>query len=53
MNKAEILQLNVIPEGQAAWLNYDQYLELKRLFEAVPLPAAEETPDNLQYINLL
>lgn len=52
MNKAEVLQLNVIPEGKEAWLSYDQYLELKRLFEAVPLPATEGTTDNLRYIDL-
>ncbi|MCB0174930.1 MAG: hypothetical protein KDJ97_30755 [Anaerolineae bacterium] len=52
MNKSELLQLNVIPEGKAAWLSYEQYLELKRLFEAVPLPSAEETTDNLAYLAL-
>ncbi|MCB0211613.1 MAG: hypothetical protein KDJ52_19910 [Anaerolineae bacterium] len=52
MNKAEILQLNVIPEGKAAWLSYEQYLELKRLFGAVPLPSAEETTDNFDYMAL-
>lgn len=52
MNKAEVLQLNVIPEGRAAWLSYEQHLELKRLFEAVPLPVAEETTCNLAYLGL-
>ncbi len=52
MNKAEILQLNVIPEGKAAWLNYEQHLELKQLFETVPLPSTEETTDDLAYLTL-
>jgi len=42
MNKDEILRLNVIPEGQAAWLSYDQYQALKRLFEGVKLPASDK-----------
>ena len=52
MNKADILQLIVIPDGQEAWLSYDHYLELKRLFEAAPLPSTEETIDNRLYIDL-
>jgi hypothetical protein len=52
MNKAEILELNVIPEGQEAWLSYDHFLELKRLFEAVPLPTTEETTADLPYVDL-
>jgi len=35
MNTDTLLQLNVVPEGKEAWLSYDQYFELKRLFEAV------------------
>jgi len=35
MNTDTFLQLNVVPEGKKAWLSYDQYQELKRLFEAV------------------
>lgn len=35
MNAETLLQLNVVPEGKTAWLSYDQYQELKRLFEAV------------------
>lgn len=31
----DILQLNVVPEGKEAWLSYDQYLELKSLFDQV------------------
>lgn len=42
MNKAEILQLNVIPDGKLAWLSYDHHLELKRLFESVALPGSNE-----------
>lgn len=52
MNKTELLQLNVIPEGKEAWLNYDHYLELKRLFEALPVPTTKETTTDLQYLNL-
>jgi hypothetical protein len=43
MNKQELLQRNVVPDGQAAWLTYTQYLELKRLFEAAPLPSDKTT----------
>ena len=35
MNADTLLQLNVVPEGEEARLTYDQYQELKRLFEAV------------------
>jgi len=35
MNAETILQLNVAPEGEEAWLSYDQFLELKQLFEQV------------------
>jgi hypothetical protein len=35
MNVETILQLNVVPEGKEAWLSYDQYLELNRLFDRV------------------
>lgn len=30
-----LLQLNVVPEGKTAWLTFDQFQELKNLFEAV------------------
>ena len=52
MNKTELLQLNVIPEGQAAWLSYDQFLRLKHLFETLPLPTSQESTDDLRYIDL-
>jgi hypothetical protein len=52
MNKADILQLNAIPDGQEAWLSYDHYLELKRLFEAVPLPSTGQTTADRPYIDL-
>lgn len=52
MNKTELLQLNVIPEGKAAWLSYEQYLRLKQLFEAVSLPSLEDTADDLAYLAL-
>ncbi len=51
MNKEEILQLNVLPEGQAAWLNYDQYVTLKQLFETIPVPAVNELEAESQQIN--
>ena len=37
-NKQDFLELNVVPEGKAAWLNYEEYRELERLFEAVDVP---------------
>ena len=52
MNKTELLQLNVIPEGKAAWLSYEQYLRLKQLFETVSLPSLEDTTDDLAYLAL-
>lgn len=50
MNKEEFLQLNALPEGRAPWLSYDQYLELKRLFETVLLPT-ETTPATLHVVD--
>jgi hypothetical protein len=38
MNKQAILELNAVPEGKAAWLNYENYLQLEQLFEAVEAP---------------
>lgn len=52
MNKEELLQLNVLPEGKAAWLSYDQYLTLKRLFEAVAPPAEREMVTDQGYLEL-
>lgn len=37
-NKQDFLELNVVPEGQAAWLSYEDYRALERLFEAVDVP---------------
>ncbi len=51
MNKEEILHLNVLPEGRAAWLNYDQYVTLKQLFETVPVPAVNELDAESQQVN--
>ena len=51
MNKQEILQLNRLPEGKAPWLSYDAYLELKRLFEAAPLPAEGSETDQIEITN--
>jgi len=52
MNKRDLLQHNVLPEGKEPWLSYDNYLELKQLFEAVPLPSQEETASHDQYLDL-
>ena len=52
MNRQDVLQLNVIPDGKEAWLTYEQYLRLKQLFEAVPLPDARETTNNPHYLQL-
>lgn len=52
MNKEEILQLNVIPEGQEAWLSYDQYQKLKRLFERVKLPSTDQAIMDKSYFPL-
>ncbi len=52
MNKAEVLQLNVLPEGKEPWLSYDNYQELRRLFETMPLPSNESAAAGSQYIYL-
>ena len=52
MNKAELLQLNVIPDGKEAWLRHDDYLKLKRLFDGLPLPSTAETTASSQYVDL-
>ncbi len=52
MNKKTILQLNVLPEGKEAWLSYDQYQELKRVFEAVGLPSNEISIQDKAYFKL-
>jgi hypothetical protein len=52
MNKEEILQLNVIPDGKEAWLSYDQYQDLKRIFERVKLPSNDTAIMDSQYVQL-
>jgi len=52
MNRHDVLQLNVIPDGKEAWLTYEQYLRLKQLFETLPLPDATETTTNPHYLQL-
>ncbi len=52
MNKNEILQLNVLPAGKEPWLSYDDYLKLKRLFEATSLPQDEDITADSPYIYL-
>jgi hypothetical protein len=38
MNKQELLKLNVVPEGKEPWLDYEAYLKLGQLFNAVSPP---------------
>ena len=38
MNRETLHRLNVIPEGKAAWLNYEEYQTLKAIFEGISLP---------------
>ncbi|OQY44376.1 MAG: hypothetical protein B6242_12840 [Anaerolineaceae bacterium 4572_78] len=52
MNKHNVLQFNVIPEGKKAWLNYKHYMELKVIFEAVDIPTSEIDITNNQYFQL-
>lgn len=52
MNKEEILQLNVLPDGQEAWLSYDQYQDLKRIFERVELPSTDQAIMDRSYFPL-
>ena len=52
MNKDTILHLNVLPEGKEAWLSYDQYQELKQVFEAVELPSDEGDIQSEAYLKL-
>lgn len=52
MNKQAVLSLNVIPEGKEAWLSYDDYLTLRRLFETAPLPSDAEPADQPLYRRL-
>ncbi len=51
MNKEALQRLKVVPDGQEAWLSYDNYLELKHLFEAAPLTRPEQ-PSNSSYRRL-
>ncbi|MEM7029765.1 MAG: hypothetical protein AAF629_09380 [Chloroflexota bacterium] len=52
MNKEEILQLNVIPDGQEAWLNYDQVEDLKEIFDQVEIPSGDTHQINDGYLQL-
>ncbi|MDM8520035.1 hypothetical protein QUF64_08310 [Anaerolineales bacterium HSG6] len=52
MNREDILKLNVIPDGKAAWLSYDRYQELKTLFEAVNAPLSDKDIVDTQYFQL-
>ena len=44
-NKQDFLELNAVPEGKEAWLSYEDYLELERLFEAGDVPGPGEPDD--------
>lgn len=46
MKKQDFLKLNVVPEGKEAWLSYENYQELERLFEAVDVPGPGELDDS-------
>ena len=52
MNKETVLQLNVVPEGKEAWLSYDQYQELKAIFQDINLPSSQTTIDDKSYFKL-
>jgi hypothetical protein len=38
MNKQDVLKLNAVPEGKELWLDYESYLKLGQLFDAVNPP---------------
>jgi hypothetical protein len=46
MNKLDLLKLNVVPDGQAPWLSYEDYVRLGRLFDAVNSPDQKIIDDN-------
>jgi len=52
MNRENVLALNVVPDGKEAWLSYDQYQELKRLFEAVDAPVSDQGIVDSRYVQL-
>ncbi len=52
MNKEEVLQLNVIPDGKEPWLSYDNYLELKKIFESVNVPSSNKDIVDSEYVQL-
>lgn len=52
MNRQELLQLNAIPEGKPAWLSYDRYNELRRLFDALPLPSDQSAETEVTYARM-
>ena len=49
MNKEEVLQLNVTPDGKEAWLSYDQYQELQDMFDQVEIPLGDSSQLDSQY----
>lgn len=52
MNKDEVLQLNVLPDGKEPWLSYEDYLKLKQLFETIPPPSPTKNTDDSRYLCL-
>lgn len=52
MNRQELLQLNAVPEGKVAWLSYDQHIELRRLFEALPSPTLQTIEGEMAYARM-
>ena len=52
MNKKDLLQLNVVPDNETAWLNYDQYQALIEMFERVKTPSDDTTILDVDYVQL-
>lgn len=46
MNKQDFLKLNVVPDGKAAWLSYENYVKLSQLFDGVNPPDQSVIDDN-------
>lgn len=52
MNKRDLLRLNTVPEGKAAWLSREQHDELRRLFDALPLPETQTAEAAMAYARM-
>ena len=46
MNKLDLKALNVVPEGKAPWLSYENYTKLGQLFDRVDSPDHKTIDDN-------